>query len=57
MGSGQTAIASIKTNRHYIGYDINETYVRLAEKRIKKFSLNLNAPKLLEFEEARGNKK
>lgn len=37
MGSGQTAIASIKTNRHYIGYDISKEYVRLAERRINEF--------------------
>ncbi len=37
MGSGQTAIAAIKTGRHYVGYDIEEEYVKLAERRIKKF--------------------
>lgn len=46
MGSGQTAIASIKTKRHYVGYDINEKYVKLAEKRIQKFSEEFNMPKL-----------
>jgi DNA modification methylase len=50
IGSGQTAIAAIKTHRHYVGYDINEEYVKLAERRIKEFSLNFNAPKLFEFE-------
>ena len=39
MGSGQTAIASVKSQRHYIGYDINEEYVKLAERRIKDFLL------------------
>jgi len=38
MGSGQTAIAAIKTKRHYIGYDINAKYVKLAQKRIRDFS-------------------
>lgn len=46
MGSGQTAIAAIKTRRHYVGYDINEEYVKLAQRRIKEFSINFNAPKL-----------
>jgi site-specific DNA-methyltransferase (adenine-specific) len=46
MGNGQTAIASIKTKRHYVGYDINQEYVQLAEKRIIEFSLEFNAPKL-----------
>jgi site-specific DNA-methyltransferase (adenine-specific) len=48
IGSGQTAIAAVKTKRHYVGYDINEEYVKLAERRIKEFSLVFNAPKLFE---------
>lgn len=31
IGSGQAAIAAIKTNRHYVGYDMDEKYVNLAE--------------------------
>lgn len=42
MGSGQTAIAAIKSNRHYIGYEISEEYVKLAKKRIKEFLLRNN---------------
>ncbi len=38
LGSGQTAIAAIQTRRHYIGYDINDEYVRLSRKRIRAFS-------------------
>jgi len=53
MGSGQTAIAAIKTHRHYLGYDINKEYTRLAERRIKEFSLSLNTPQLFSFEEGR----
>lgn len=53
MGSGQTAIAALKTRRHYVGYDINEEYTRLAERRIKEFSLSLNAPQLFNFEEGK----
>lgn len=37
IGSGQAAIAALKTKRHYIGYDINREYVRLAERRIRDF--------------------
>ncbi len=37
MGSGQTAIAALKANRYYVGYDINSDYVNLAKRRIKKF--------------------
>jgi modification methylase len=38
MGSGQTAIAARKSNRHYIGYEIDEKYVALANQRIQKES-------------------
>ncbi|MEO0071906.1 MAG: site-specific DNA-methyltransferase [candidate division WOR-3 bacterium] len=48
IGSGQTAIAAIKGNRHYIGYDINRDYVRLAERRIKEFCVTYKNPKLFE---------
>lgn len=51
MGSGQCAIAAIKTNRHYIGYDINKEYVRLAERLIKDYSLQVTSPRLFDFEE------
>jgi site-specific DNA-methyltransferase (adenine-specific) len=34
MGSGTTAIAAIKSKRNYIGYEINEEYVKLANDRI-----------------------
>jgi len=48
MGSGQTAIASIKTGRYYVGYEINEEYVKLAEKRIREYLMKLGSPKLFE---------
>jgi site-specific DNA-methyltransferase (adenine-specific) len=35
MGSGTTAVAAIKSQRKYVGYDINEEYIALANKRIK----------------------
>ncbi|MGB9760565.1 MAG: DNA-methyltransferase [Thermoproteota archaeon] len=36
-GVGTTCIAAIKTNRHFIGIDINPEYVRKARKRISKY--------------------
>jgi len=36
IGSGQTAIAAIKTNRYYVGYDIKEEYVIQSKRRIKE---------------------
>ena len=38
IGSGQTAIAAIKTKRNYVGYDIDKSYCELAEKRIKELT-------------------
>ena len=48
IGSGQTAIAAIRTNRHYVGYDINEEYVKLAERRIEE-SLMAKSQGLFDF--------
>jgi len=36
MGSGQTAIAALKSGRHFIGYELNPEYVALANTRIIK---------------------
>ena len=33
-GSGSTCVAAVLTNRNYVGYDIKQEYVRLAEERI-----------------------
>jgi len=37
-GSGTTCVAALKTGRHYVGFDINEDYVKLARERINEFS-------------------
>jgi len=50
IGSGQTAIAAIKIGRHYIGYDTNKEYVKLAERRIEEFSLAFESSKLFKPE-------
>jgi DNA modification methylase len=49
VGSGQAALAAIRTKRHYVGYDINEDYVRLAERRIRRFGYVQNVPALFDF--------
>ncbi len=49
MGSGQAAIAAVKTKRHYVGYDINEEYVKLAERRIRRFTYVQSVPTLFDF--------
>ena len=34
IGSGSTAIAAVETGRHYVGFDTNQGYLDLAEKRL-----------------------
>jgi modification methylase len=36
MGSGQTAIAAVKSNRRYVGYETEQKYVDLANQRIQE---------------------
>jgi DNA modification methylase len=38
IGSGQTALAALKTGRHFIGYEIKPEYVSLASSRILETS-------------------
>lgn len=42
MGSGQAALAALKANRQYVGYDIDQNYVALAERRISDFRMKHN---------------
>ena len=34
MGSGSTAVAAVRTERHYAGFDTDDAYIALAERRI-----------------------
>jgi len=42
MGSGTTAVACKRLNRHFIGFEINEEYYNISLKRL------LNVPKRLD---------
>jgi len=44
-GSGTACLVALKDGRHYIGYDIEPTYVKLANQRIKEYT---NQMKLFE---------
>lgn len=35
MGSGSTAVAAVRTGRHYVGYDTDESYLESARERIE----------------------
>lgn len=37
MGSGSTAIAALKSERKYVGYEVDPGYIEIAEKRIAPF--------------------
>lgn len=41
MGSGTTAVACAQTNRKFIGFEIQEKYVQIAEKRLEEEKKNL----------------
>jgi site-specific DNA-methyltransferase (adenine-specific) len=34
LGSGSTAVAAVRTERRYVGYDTDPAYVTLAEQRV-----------------------
>jgi site-specific DNA-methyltransferase (adenine-specific) len=44
VGSGSACIAALKAERHYVGYDINKDYVKLADTRIKQYMENHSLP-------------
>ncbi|RKZ31437.1 site-specific DNA-methyltransferase [bacterium] len=37
MGSGTTAIASLRSNRNYVGFEISEEYITLIKQRVKPY--------------------
>ena len=39
MGSGTTAVACVKNNRKYIGFEISKEYCEIAERRVRETSL------------------
>jgi DNA methylase len=34
MGAGSTAVAAVRTGRHYVGYDLDPAYAKLSQDRI-----------------------
>lgn len=42
MGSGTTAIACMRNNRHFIGFEINDVYYKTSLKRIQQEKSLLN---------------
>ena len=36
IGSGTTAVAAIRSGRHYIGFEIEQEYCEIAERRIRE---------------------
>ena len=41
MGSGTTAVAAVKNKRRYIGYDLSEEYITIANNRITNIGKSL----------------
>ncbi len=44
IGSGTTAVAALKNGRHYVGYDNNEEYCKIARKRIREETAHTKLP-------------
>lgn len=42
MGSGSTAIAALKSDRKYVGYDIDPEFVKLTEERVAPYKLQMS---------------
>lgn len=42
MGSGSTGVASVNTNRNFIGMELDENYFKIAQERISKAQENLS---------------
>lgn len=49
MGSGQTSLAALKTGRHFIGYDTNQEYCALADRRIAHLRQEMSRLKLTDY--------
>lgn len=43
-GSGTTCLSALKSGRHYVGYDIEEKYIELANERIKLYTDQIRLP-------------
>ncbi len=41
VGSGSTCLSAIKDKRNYVGYDIDQEYVKLTKRRISKYTKQL----------------
>lgn len=37
LGSGTTSLSAVKNSRNYIGYDTNEKYIMLADRRVAEY--------------------
>lgn len=37
LGSGTTSLSALKNNRNYVGYDTNEKYIKLADRRTSEY--------------------
>ena len=41
MEAGTTAVAAVRTERHYVGYDTDPVYIEKAKKRIEREKADL----------------
>ena len=53
MGSGSTAVAAVRTGRHYVGYDTDPEYVEAATARVDAERITLDRPPAIDPAAAR----
>ena len=57
MGSGQTALAALKSGRRFMGYEVDPGYIELAKKRIDEFAgIQLHLPTIMGKKSKEGNR-
>ncbi len=56
MGVGSTAVAAVRTGRHYLGYDTDPAYVEASRRRVADERARLAAAGGVRPADARGNK-
>lgn len=44
VGSGTTAVAAVRTGRHYVGYDMDASYVERARERVRQEKARMEEP-------------
>ena len=56
IGSGSTALAALKSGRRYIGVDLKQEYVELANERIEAYQIEKKYGKIMKKRKKKSSK-